>query len=72
MMATVELTDQEWQQVINMIAAQPWSQANPLLMKIGGQLNAQHPVPPRPSAEELKRMGGVQIDANGKEVRHGE
>jgi hypothetical protein len=72
-MSSVELTDQEWQQVITIIGTKcTWAEANPLLMKIGGQLNAQHPVPPRPSAEELKRMGGVQIDANGKEVRHGE
>jgi hypothetical protein len=72
-MPTVELSDQEWQQVINMIAMQPWTQANPLLMRIGQQLQArQPPQPPQPSAEELKRMGGVMPDGNGKEVRHGE
>jgi hypothetical protein len=67
-MASVELNDQEWQQVINIIATKcTWAEANPLLMKISQQLAGQHPVPP--PAEELKRMRGVQFDANGKEVR---
>jgi hypothetical protein len=61
-MPSVELTDQEWQQVINMIATQPWTQANPLLMKIGGQLQAR---------QAVQQAGvGVLPDANGKEVRH--
>lgn len=36
-MATVELTDEEWQQVMNALIAQ-----HPLLMKIGGQLRLHY------------------------------
>jgi hypothetical protein len=59
-MSSVELTEQEWQQVINMIATQPWSQANPLLMKIGQQLQRQVAI----------KQTGIALDANGQEVRH--
>lgn len=34
----VDLTDQEWQQVLGILAMAPWRDANPLLMKIGEQL----------------------------------
>lgn len=61
-MPSVELTDQEWQQVINMIATQPWTQANPVLMKIGQQLQQQATI----------KQTGIRLDANGQEVRHGE
>jgi hypothetical protein len=60
----VELDEQEWQQVINMIATAPWTVANPLLMKIGNQLRTQG-LPP----------GQQQIrptNADGKEAHHGE
>lgn len=55
-MATVELTEQEWQAVLGMIALAPWREANPLLMKIGDQLrraqNSGHFAPGRaPEAE---------------------
>jgi hypothetical protein len=39
-MSSVELNDQEWGQVMNILADAPWKQANPLLMKIGDQLRA--------------------------------
>ena len=40
-MPVVDLEDAEWQMVIGIIATAPWNQANPLLMKIGGQLRIQ-------------------------------
>jgi hypothetical protein len=40
-MPTVELDPTEWQQVMAMISAAPWRDANPLLMKIGQQLQQQ-------------------------------
>jgi hypothetical protein len=40
-MAVVELSDQEWQQILQMLSEAPWRLANPLLMKIGEQLRAQ-------------------------------
>ncbi|HEY2530315.1 MAG TPA: hypothetical protein VGJ20_20655 [Xanthobacteraceae bacterium] len=65
---------------MGILSTAPWRDANPLLMKIGQQLQqqtaikqtglAQQQTAP-PSAEELKRMGGA-IRADGKEVRHGE
>jgi hypothetical protein len=61
-MPHVELTEQEWQQVLNLIATAPWRDANPLLMKIGGQLQGQA-APARP--------GDPNINANsGKEAHH--
>lgn len=41
-MPNVDLDPQEWQQVMAMISSAPWRDANPLLMKIGQQLQAQH------------------------------
>ena len=35
---TVDLSDQEWGQVMQVLATAPWNVANPLLMKIGEQL----------------------------------
>ena len=41
-MPSVDLEDSEWQVVLGMIAAAPWRDANPLLMKIGQQLRKGH------------------------------
>lgn len=41
-MPLVDLTATEWQQVMAMISSAPWRDANPLLMKIGEQLQQQH------------------------------
>lgn len=41
MKQTVELDEEEWKQVMGIIAQAPWSIANPLLMKLGAQLQAQ-------------------------------
>lgn len=40
-MPQVDLTDQEWQAVMGILAMAPWRDANPLLMRIGEQLRAQ-------------------------------
>lgn len=43
-MATVSLSEQEWSQLVALLANNcVWAQANPLLMKIGQQLAAQQP-----------------------------
>jgi hypothetical protein len=52
----VDLTEQEWQVVLGMIATQPWRDANPLLIKIGGQLRPKETSPFGPPT------------GNGKEV----
>lgn len=69
-MAAVELSDAEWQQLMNILATtkeHPWMITNPLLMKIGQQLNAQTQLQePGPSSI---RDRGIKLDANGKEVR---
>lgn len=60
-MAHVELTEQEWQQVIAMIAMAPWREANPLLMKIGQQLQTGAPPEVRDKPAKVR---------NGKEAVH--
>lgn len=40
-MSSVQLDDEEWQRVVAIIATAPWTQANPLLMKISAQLRQQ-------------------------------
>jgi hypothetical protein len=65
-MSTVELDEQEWQQVINLIAQAPWTVANPLLMKIGNQLRIQG-LPPGD-----QRQQNIRLNADGKEAHHGE
>jgi hypothetical protein len=40
-MAIVELNDNQWGQVMSILADAPWKVANPLLMEMGNQLRAQ-------------------------------
>ena len=65
-MSTVELTDNEWGQVMSIIGDAPWKQANPLLMKIGQQLQAQALAGPGQPAGE-----GLRVSGNGQEINHG-
>ena len=44
---TVDLSEQEWNQVVAILASAPWSTANPLLMRIGQQLQPQKNGPAR-------------------------
>ena len=66
-MPTVELSDNEWGQVMSIIGDAPWKQANPLLMKIGQQLQAQAMVANTATQadRELRNSG------NGQEINHG-
>ena len=59
-MARVDLTDQEWQQVMTLLADGPWRVSNPLLMKIGAQLQAQASTSPQP----------VNVKPGNGEVHH--
>lgn len=47
-MPTVDLPDQDWNQVMTIIGEAPWKVAHPLLMRIGQQLQAQKQPPPHP------------------------
>jgi len=40
-MRTITLDDNEWNQVMAILATGAWNQVNPLLMKVGSQLAAQ-------------------------------
>ena len=40
-MISVEMDREEWDRVLMIIAEKPWSIANPLIMKIGGQIQRQ-------------------------------
>jgi hypothetical protein len=53
-MASVHLTNEEWQQVLSIIAGAPWNVANPLLMKIGEQLRVQQPGAVQGGPERIK------------------
>jgi hypothetical protein len=67
-MASVELSDQKWQQVLGMISLAPWRDANPLLMEIGAQLQRQQPAPATNTPMTTERAWAA--DGNSKEVRH--
>jgi hypothetical protein len=62
-MNSVVLDEQEWQQVLGILATAPWRDANPLLMKIGNQLRAQQQV--AASKQATPPLGG-----NGQEAHH--
>ena len=62
-MSSVELTDNEWGQVMSIIGDAPWKIANPLLMKIGNQLQ-QQVLQRNPATEPIR------VDSNGQEARH--
>ena len=61
-MPAVELSDAEWSQVMGMISTAPWRDANPLLMKIGQQLNRQ--------SVQRAQAPDIRLDSNGKEAAH--
>jgi hypothetical protein len=47
---TVELSEAEWNQVINILAQAPWNVANPLLVRITQQLQVQKSAMPMAAA----------------------
>jgi hypothetical protein len=59
-MPIVELDDQEWQQVMAIIATASWRDANPLLMKIGNQLRQQTPAAPATAGKPIRTDGKDQ------------
>jgi hypothetical protein len=66
-MPSVELTDNEWGQLMNLISTAPWRDANPLLMKIGDQLRAQHQL-----QQQSPTMASGHVGGNSQEVRDGQ
>jgi hypothetical protein len=66
-MSTVELTNEEWGQVMGCMGYAPGRECIPLLNKIGAQLAAQHPRPPQ---QAPVNFGEIKLDANGREVSH--
>lgn len=55
-MASVDLTPQEWNQVLTIIGNTrdfSWSITNPLLMKLGRQLERQMPINKQTNSEEV-------------------
>lgn len=68
-MPAVVLDGNEWGQVMAILATAPWKDANPLLMKIGAQLQASaDPARMRDAAEQ--RMRDLQGNG-GEEADHG-
>jgi hypothetical protein len=63
-LTNVALDDNEWQQVLAILATAPWRDANPLLMKIGNQLRQHH----NPAATTASKP--ISTDGNGQEVHH--
>lgn len=61
----VILDEREWQTILGIISTAPWRDANPLLMKIGEQLNRQQQPPAPPPQDVAPRREG-----NGKEADH--
>ena len=70
-MSNVELSDQQWGQVMAILADAPWKIANPLLMEMGNQLRAQalaqNPMPSNPPnvANQDIRVDGQQGGQGG-------
>jgi hypothetical protein len=60
--AAVSLSPVEWQQVMAIISTAPWRDANPLLMKIGQQLQMQQ------KQQAPIKQQGIRLDANGREI----
>jgi hypothetical protein len=52
----IELDEPEWRQILAVLAQAPWQIANPLIMKIGAQMQAQ---PDERLAGAAKRGNGA-------------
>ena len=65
-MSSVNLTEQQWGQLMNILADAPWKIANPLLMAIGEQLRLQH----QPQ-HQAPMPSDMRVDGNSQESRHG-
>lgn len=71
----VDLEKQDWDQIMSIIGSTrdfPWTVTNPLLMKIGQQLQAQKDAP-RPTTDAFSRMmTQSRAKGDGKEVDDGQ
>jgi hypothetical protein len=67
-MPILDLTEGECQQILNILGDVPWRISNPLLMKIGQQMQAQQ------QGVDARKHSGPPNRADGKdsqEVHHG-
>jgi hypothetical protein len=59
----IELDEQAWRLVLACLAKSPWEVANPLIMEIGRQMQAQTPaaagIPPLPENVNQARRGNA-------------
>jgi hypothetical protein len=75
-MSSIELSDQEWGQVMGELSKSEWRVANPLLMKMGEQLRQQHLQKQAFDDQQRREQAafdaarGIKPDANGKEVHN--
>ena len=60
-MISVEMEREEWDRVLMILAEKPWSIANPLIMKMGAQIQKQALMQPLP-----KKDGAHDIPAEPK------
>lgn len=58
MVSSVSLTEAEWQQVLAVLAKQPWDVANPLIFKIGNQLRIQAELSQKMNLGDTAPMSG--------------
>jgi hypothetical protein len=76
-MSAVDLSDQEWGQLMAILSEAPWKVANPLLMKIGEQLRQLHQqqqlldAAQKAEQQAFDAARGSKPDGDGKEVGHG-
>jgi hypothetical protein len=67
-MPTVELSDPEWAQLMNILGTtkeHPWVATNPLLMKIGEQLRQAHLIGGAPRQATIEETRAANTAANG-------
>jgi hypothetical protein len=55
----IELDEQTWRQVLACLAKSPWEVANPLIMAIGAQMQAQQQSPQMQPVANRGNSGGV-------------
>jgi hypothetical protein len=71
-MSSVNLNDNEWGQLMSILADAPWKIANPLLMKIGDQLRAEAMINTAPTSNKAPTPEEIRMSGNSQEVRDGQ
>lgn len=66
-MPSIDLSEQEWNQVMAIIGDAPWKIAHPLLMRMGQQLQAQRQ-PPVPASAPLSSIIPKPAPGNGADM----